>query len=224
MSCLSTKRSPRVILLTLALALTLSLCASGCAYIERRYAEPCKSHAYIAIDVRQYLNSRFNSNSQVRLGVVPYAVPANLSFRSTQDPGLGFDLAREIQSELLPTGTVPIVEVFNRTDWPAKNEEFFTGSFGAIALARDAGYDLVMTGYVEPLRSLDTMAAYTKIIEVESGITVYYGKSIVTTRRPEWDDMRASLWFGKEVPNQHYIPDLVTGLSRCIVHGVKSTD
>ncbi|NDC38842.1 MAG: hypothetical protein EBZ48_12460 [Proteobacteria bacterium] len=224
MSCSTSKQSQSVTFLTRLLALTLLCNATGCAVVARHYAEPCKSRAFIGANLADYISSRFDRKAPVRLAIVPYSVPANLSFANAEHPGLGTEMAWRIQSELLPTGLVPIVEVFNRQDWPAKKDEFFSGNFNALQMARDAGYDLVMVGSIQPQRSMDSFTARTKVIEVDSGTTVFYGESTVTTNRPSWEEARASVWLDKVTPNQLYIPDMLHELGRCIVRSVKSAD
>lgn len=224
MSCSTSMRAWGVTLLTRTLALTLLGSITGCTYITRHYAEPCKSRAFIGANLADYISTRFNRNAPVRLAIVPYSVPANLSFAGAERPGLGSDIAQRLQSELLPTGLVPIVEVFNRQDWPAKKDEFFRGNFNALQMARDAGYDLVMVGNIQPQRSMDSFTAQTKVIEVESGTTVFYGESTVATNRPGWEEARTAIWLDQVTPNQLYIPDMLHELSRCIVRSVKSAN
>lgn len=221
MSCGTSIRAQRVRLLTQLLALTLLSGVTGCAYITRHYAEPCKSRAFIGTNLEDYISSRFDKKAPVRLAIVPYSVPANLAFTSAEHSGMGSEMAARIQSELLPTGLVPIVEVFNRQDWPAKKDEFFSGNFNALQMARDAGYDLIMVGNIQPQRTIDSFTARTKVIEVESGMTVFYGESTVATNRPGWEEARASIWLDQVTPSQLYIPEMLHELSRCIVRSVK---
>ena len=232
MSWVTSVRKFGVILLTLrrpltpALAVTLAAGLSGCSYIHRHYVEPCKTRAYITMSVPDYINKRFAKHSPVRLAIVPYSVPANLSFKSSEHQGLGTELAWRVHQEILPTQIVPISEVFNRTDWPGKKDEFYTGNYGALSLARDAGYDLVMVGDVQPTTSLDTMTARTKIIEVESGITVYYGEATVVTNLHDIEKTASTFWLWptENKPSAQYISSLNDDIGRCIVHGIKEID
>lgn len=156
--------------------------------------------------------------SPVRVAVVPYSVPANISAIDNERPGLGNQLAWIIHRELINWGKVPIVEVLNRPDWPGKKEEFHTGNFGAIAAAREAGYDFVLVGYLDPQRSLDTATAYSKLIDVENGVTVYYGYATAMTRRPEMRDWSASLGLSKSRPDLQNIGELYDKLGWCVVN------
>ncbi|MCB0340129.1 MAG: hypothetical protein KDD53_11020, partial [Bdellovibrionales bacterium] len=128
------------------------------------------------MDLNEYISKRFPLKAPVRMAVIPFSVPANLSGYSDEHPSVGSKLAWKIHSLLLTTGRVPIVEVFNRQDWPGKKEEFFVGNFGAISNALEAEYDLVLIGYVEPLSTSHGMTIYSKVIDVDGGITVFYGR------------------------------------------------
>ena len=226
MSWVTSFRKIGVILLTLTLALTLTSGLTGCSYISRHYVTPCKNRAYITMSVPDYIKQRFHKNSPVRMAIIPYTVPANLSFKSTEHQGLGVELAWKVQQEILPTQIVPISEIFNRTDWPGKKDEFYTGNYGALSLARDAGYDLILVGDVQPTKSIDTMSARAKIIEVESGITVYYGEATVVTTRHEIEKTVTTFWLSptEHKPSAQYISALNDGIGRCIVHGIKEVD
>lgn len=204
------------------LALLSASLLSACSYINEHYTEQCNSHAYTRAVLSDFLTSRFHSNAPVRMAVIPFSVPANLSGYDTERPGLGNKLAWEVQAQFLHSGQVPIVEVLNRQDWPAKKEEFFTGNFGALAAAREAGYDLVFLGYLDPLRSLDSMNISTKLIEVESGITVWYGDTGVVTYAPELRKTKAALPWQRLDPSVVDSNALVERLARCVVKAVTS--
>lgn len=209
-----------VILLTLVSASLLC----GCSRFNRRYSEPCKSHAYSRTALSDFLTARFHSNSSVRLAVIPFSAPANISGLNSERPGLGLELSRKVHAQMLQTGLVPIVEVLNRQDWPGKKEEFFTGNFGAIAMAREAGYDLLLVGYVEKFKSLDRIKAYTKLIEADSGITVWYGDTEVFTNRSQLPKTDVGLW-GEQRPRADLLnmPAMTESLARCIVSAVTSS-
>lgn len=203
------------------LALAVALTLNGCSYLHTRYGETCNSRAYIQRDLEQFISARFHSKAPVRLAVIPFTVPANLTAKRNT-PGLQNELAWKVHQELASKNRLPIVEVFNRQDWPQKAEEFFTGNFGAISFSREAGYDLVLVGYLENFKSLDTMVAHTKIIEVESGMTVWYGKTTAHSRRPDFNQIESRLWLEDKRPDLIYSGPLVDDLARCIVNGVTS--
>lgn len=196
----------------------ISLCS--CSFVYDRYGESCKSHAYLHRGLHEFINSRFHYNSQVRMAVIPFSVPANLSAIDSERPGLGNQIAWQVHGHLLKSGEVPIVEVFNRQDWPYKKEEFFTGNFGGISMAREAGYDLLLVGSIEPSRDRDEMISHVKILEVESGITVYYGKISTSTLRRNMHELGSKLWLNDEVPSLMYTDELTQSLARCIIKAV----
>lgn len=201
----------------------LAIClVSGCSIIYDYVGESCNSHAYTQIPIREHINARFHLNAPVRMAVIPFSVPANLSASSDEQPGLGNELAWQVQAKLLKTGDVPIVEVFNRQDWPGKKAEFFTGNYGALAMAREAGYDMVMVGLVEKTTSLNALTVYTKILDVDSGITVFYGQEIVHSQRRRLDDIADTFWIIDKDPSLFYNRQMMNKASECIVTSVTS--
>ena len=215
-------RLPKSILhASVNLLTVLSACTmSACSLISEHYAEPCKSYAYNRSILADHLSSRFNTGEPVRLGIIPFNVQANLAYNSVERPGLGYELASRVHAELLKSGQIPIVELMNRTDWPGKKEEFFTGNYGAIYQARDAGYDLVMTGYVEPLHTLDSMTVYTRIIEVESGLTLWYGRTVVVSMRPEVHTTAEILGMERRDPSRVYFYPMIGEVAQCVANAI----
>lgn len=192
----------------------------GCALLERQLGESCNSRAYVATDIESYLMSRFNSKSPVRVAVIPFTTPANLTPRDNVAPTMGNTMAWLVQSEFLRTETFPIVEVLNRQDWPGKKDEFFTGNFGAISSARDAGYDLALVGWIEPITRLDTLTVSTKLFDLDSGITLWYGRTGVVTNRKDMEAVGAFFGLNDERPDLLYSNTLVERAARCIVNDV----
>ncbi len=164
------------------------------------------------------MDQRFTPKSPVRTGVIPFVVPANLSARSAQQPGLGNQLAWAVHRDLLETGIFPIIEVLNREDWPRKKEEFFTGNFGALAFARDAGYDMIVVGYLDEIKRLDTWRLHTKVIEVASGTTLWYGTSEVYTTRADLLETSSTIGLTDRRPDMQYSIQLLDAASSCIAY------
>ena len=208
----------------MVLTLLLGFSATGCAYIHGRYGEHCNSRAYTKTILTDYINSRYVSGSPVRMAIIPFSVPANLAYRDQERPGLGNQLAWSVQAEMLRSGAVPIVEVLNRMDWPGKKEEFYTGNFGAIEMARDAGYDLALVGNVEPVRSTADLIASVKILDVESGVTVWYGDVHAMTWREDADTVEDWAMLIDRQPNRLYFNVLTDKLAKCIVHEATRED
>jgi len=208
----------RAIFLTLLSAVSIG----GCAYFQPRFHvnQNCSSRVYVSSPIGEQISPRNGATHATRLAVIPFAAPSNLAGSSNELPGLGNTLAWRVHAEALASGEFPITEVFNRQDWPGKKEEFFTGNFGAISLAQEAGYDLVLTGFIENLRELNSLTAHTKLIDVSSGITLWYGKSSV--RAVEYRDPTVfdSMWRSSEKPAELYTASIADDLGRCVVQGI----
>jgi len=196
----------------------ISLTLTSCAYLQRHVIDDCKNRAFIGSNLRAFVSSRFHNPEAVRLGIIPFSSAANLS------PEIGRTLAMRIHQEMLPAGDVPLIEIFNRQDWPGKSEEFYSGNFGAISIAREANYDLVMVGMLAPMTRLDELVADIKIIEVDSGTTVYYGRSSFRTGDDDVTSNLDSLWLAQRKPNALVTPMVVDKLARCAVHGMRQVE
>jgi len=189
--------------------------AAGCTFTQR-HKEKCNLRAYLNNDLNNYVSSRFDSNAYVRMAIIPFSTPANLSWQNAQNQGLGKELAWKFQSEFLAAGTIPIVEVMPRDDWPGKREEFWTGNFGALAQSREAGYDFVLVGFVDQMKSLDSMTVHSKIIDSDSGVTVWSGSTTVTTKKSQIDRGRFGDIFNSRIqPDQLYLEDMVSLAASC---------
>jgi hypothetical protein len=200
-----------------SLTLMCAACLTGCAYLTDHIGETCKTHAYIRQGLSDYISKRYHSDAPVRLGIIPFTVPENLATVTNARPGLDATLAWRLHGAFLDYQELPIVEILTRQDWPGKKDEFFTGNFGALRMARDAGYDLVMVGYVEPLREVTSLTAYGKILDTESGVTVWYGRSEVYTRRKKIRDAESFLGLRDERQDYIYSAALTDELARCLV-------
>lgn len=211
--------NPRVIVL----ALWCALAGSGCTFFQPRFQvnQNCSSRVYVSSPVGDHVGgTAATSPRPLRLAVVPFSVPANLAGSNNELPGLGNTLAWKVHSEALSSGEFPVTEVFNRQDWPGKKEEFFTGNFGAISLAQAAGYDLVLTGLIDNIRDLDSLSAYAKLIDVSSGVTIWYGKSTIRAVEHRDASIFDSMWRSTDEPAQLYTAALADDLGRCIVRGI----
>ncbi len=202
--------------------MTLLCCVqlSACNFLSRQLTdqttETCKFRAYVHQPIEDWLNSRYQAKSPVRVAIIPFSVPANFTTESDERTGLDLELATVLQQELLRRGSFPIVEVFNRQSWPGKKEEFFKGNFGAISLAREASYDLVLVGLLEPLRSIDEITAYSKLIEVESGLTLWFGRVSANSARPDLRLAAATLGLTNRRPDLLSSAALSQELAGCI--------
>lgn len=206
------------------LTLSAIFLLSSCFLIHERYGEHCNSHAYVNRGLTDFIKSRFNYNSPVRLAIVPFSTAANLTAQYTERPGFGNEIAWKLHAYLLESGDVPIVEVFNRQDWPLKKEEFFTGNFGGLAMAREAGYDLVLVGYVEQQRNIRQIDAFVKLMDVESGVTVYYGKISSNTIREHFQDFEDTMLISDKRPSDLFLAEIKEKLPSCISEAILSDE
>lgn len=181
----------------------------------------CKSRAHVDIDLQEYLKTRFQTGSPVRLAIIPFSTQANLASQGNEQIGLGEKMATELQLRILSSGLVPISEVFKRHDWPGKKEEFSTGNFGALQYAREAGYDLVLVGVIDSLQSLTEMTARMRLIEVSSGITLHFGTSEVISHRRENEK---NFWYlgKKSPPSQLFINEIFETLVDCLATAIET--
>jgi len=162
---------------------------TGCLAIQNRYAEECKSRTYLRIPVQEHLSTEYSNNPMARLGIVPFVAPANFAGFGDSQPPLGSQLAWRLQAEMLHLNKIPIVEVTTWTDWPLKREDFFSGNFEAMQRARDAGYDLVFVGYLEESNPQE-VAVLGKMIDVNLGKTLWYGRALAFSRRNKLADLK----------------------------------
>lgn len=212
---LPTRPTFRVIFLTL-----LAAVFSGCSFLNRHVGETCNTRAYVRTDFEGFINQRFTPRTPVRMAVIPFDAPANLAGKDNELPGIGNRLSWGVQRELLGTEVFPTVEVLNRQDWPGKKEEFFTGNFGALSFARAADYDLVLVGAIEPITRVDEYVVHTKIIDVESGITLWYGTSRVVSNRADMLAVSSSLGLTDERPDLIPTNPLLQQAAECIAYDI----
>lgn len=207
----------------------LTLCvvaifAASCTTTQQ-HKESCNLRAYLDHDLEQYINGRFGSKAPIRMAIIPFSTPVNFAWQNSQHQGMGKELAWRFQSEFLTQGSLPIVEVFNREDWPGKRDEFWTGNFGSIAQAREAGYDLVFVGNVDPMRGINNLTIHSKIIDVDAGITIWSGTTNVRTEKPTINRSRLGDLFGPEhQPSQLYIDDMITLAAACTIEKINQVD
>jgi hypothetical protein len=215
----------RVVLLThSAVILMTSSLITGCAFIKNRSLDHCKTHAYVEMNLEDYLSQRYQKGSPVRLGIIPFATSVNLAQRPFQYRGFGNEIASQVQTHFLNRGTVPISEILFREDWPAKGTEFFSGNFGAISQAREAGYDLILVGVIDRYDPYREIVASTKMIEVESGMTIWYGETTAYTLRRDAQRSLDYLNLEDRKPSQNMSRELQRTLSKCISNEIHSRE
>jgi hypothetical protein len=200
--------------------LTLLAILPGCALINRHIGETCNTRAYVRTDIPGFIDQRFKGGTTARMAVIPFVTQANFTAQNSELPGISELLAWGVHRELLGYDTLPIIEVFNRQDWPGKKDDFFTGNFGALTLARDAGYDLVLIGYLDRISKLDEWTIHTKIIDVDSGTTLWYGTSRVATNRHDLLEVSSTMGLTDRRPDMLYTSPMVDEAARCIARDI----
>lgn len=184
----------------------------------------CKNDAHISTNVEDFISSRFKNGSPVRIGIMPFSSTAISSPFNPPRPELGDTIAWNLQQQLAKKELSAIVEVFNRPAMPGLKDEFFTGNFGALDLAREAGYDLVLVGYIDSPRSLTDITAHSKLIEVEAGMTVWYGTTTASSREKRLNRAYDNYIGDGEIPSNTYINELIEQLPRCIAQGITKAE
>lgn len=207
----------------LFLSLTFVLSACSVQNWSDRY-ESCKSRAYTNASVEDYIRTRFHSQNMIRAAVIPFDVPEIFARSGNESENYGQVLAQKFHQELLRAGTVGIVELFARDTWPGKREEFFSGNYGAIELARNAGYDLVIVGYLDPLNDDRTLSLQTKIIDVSTNATVWYGQTEVESKDRAWKSVFSRARLLKQRPDRFVFPDRTDALINCTVAQIQESD
>ncbi|MFN8388883.1 MAG: hypothetical protein U0136_01175 [Bdellovibrionota bacterium] len=154
------------------------------------------------------------------MAVLPFDVPETFAPPGNDAVNYGRELARKFEMELHSAGTVPIVELFDRDRWPGKREEFFKGNYRAIELARAAGYDLVLVGYLEELRDPTMMTIYTKIIDTQNQVTVWSAQTIVYSDARTIRTGMSKLELVKERPELFHFPERTDEVARCTVDSI----
>gem|GEM_PF-708022 len=200
--------------------LTLPVILSSCAMLFRHTGETCTTRAYVRTDIPAFIDQRFKGGVTARMAVIPFVTQANFTAQNSELPGISDQLGWTTQRELLAYDTLPIVEVFNRQDWPGKKDDFFTGNFGALSLARTAGYDLVLVGYLDRLYRLDEWTIHTKIIDVDSGTTLWYGTSRVVTNRHDMFEVSGTFGITSQRSDMLYTEAMVNEAGRCIARDI----
>ena len=197
--------------------LTLACFFSSCSFLGDQVGEVCNTRAWVRTDLESYIYQHFKNGEQARVGVIPFISQANLADRYDGQPGLGTQMAWAVQRELLATETFPIVQMLAREDWPGRKVEFFAGNFGSLAFARDAGLNFILVGYIDWPDRLDKWTIHTKLIDVASGTTVWYGSSTVTTSRPDMLEVSSTLGLTDRRPDNYHMQPIRDAAAACIV-------
>lgn len=182
--------------------------------------EGCKIDTILNVRVVEYLGTQYHSQTPARMAVIPFDVPESFARAGHESLHFGRELARNMQRQLLKGGEIPIVELLDQLTWQGKREEFFHGNFQAIELARNAGYQLVMVGYMDPIVNDKFFSVQTKIIDVTQGITLWYGRTTVHSLQRTSNKWLARFGLTDEQPSRFAFPERVEELTACTVAAI----
>ncbi len=187
--------------------------------------EGCNIRTYIDGGLKDYLSTR-NSSAQIpRFAIIPFEVPANFTRPGANSERFGHELARMFTRELLRQGDLGIVELFDRENWPGKRAEFFTGNYHAIEIARSAGYDFVIVGYLENIVNESDISVLTRVIDTSNSMTLWYAQSTVSSNermlRRTYSNMTKG-FLVRDQPDSFAFPERLNILVSCSVAGILS--
>lgn len=208
-------------LLLAATLLCFLLCLSACSLLGLpSKSEGCKTWTYAGGSLGDYITQRYHSQQLVRAAIIPFDVQETFAPPGNESRHYGRELARKFQMELSAAEVVPIVQLFNVDRWPGKREEFFEGNYQAIAFARDAGFDLVVVGYLEELRNDEELVLYTKVIDTSNYVTIWSGKTVSFSRARRLNKALEQTRLLKDRPDLFDFPERTNELTTCTLAGV----
>ena len=158
------------------------------------------------------------------MAVIPFDVPETFARSGPDSRNLGEQLARRFTESFTAVGVVPIVELFNRDNWPGKRAEFYTGNYGALEQSRAAGYDLVMVGYLEPQTNVETLSLATKIIDTQNQTTIWFGRTNATSNAKELNKFYSKTWLGKQRDDLFAFPERFDEMVSCTTNYIADED
>ncbi len=201
---------------SLFLFITISLCSCNLIHIpiDNSNATSCKIQAYIETPFIHYINTRYGSDSFIRVAIIPFDLPETFANNSTFYARL---LATNFKKHLLSTKEIAIVEMFDRDSWPLKFKEFRTGNHKAIEQARNAGYDMVLVGKVNKITNPNELTIETKMIDTNTSITLWFSKTTVLSHAKTLDKNMDSFGLSKYKPSKFYFKELLEEVSLCTV-------
>jgi hypothetical protein len=181
----------------------------------------CKIRSAVANPLTDYIAEKHEDNPLARLGVIPFANPANTSgWGGWGDitPPLGALLAQQVHRELLSRSPAAVIEYVPWNDYVFKNQDFFSANYLVISKARDAQFDFVLVGFIHPQSAPETIRASVKIIDVRDNVTVSYSEYSVSPPPPTiWN----SFFTKRPDINTNLQPEeLRQSLSSCISDGI----
>lgn len=185
--------------------------------------QDCNLHTYINLVLPDYVKQRYGKDAMPRMAVIPFDVPETFAPPGNESRHFGRELAQLFTTAFHSTGAITIVELFNRDRWPGKREEFFTGNFGAMQIARAAGYDLVLVGYLKDLTNDTDLVLLTRLIDTASQVTIWSGETKVHSEARDWRYLLSKLRLAKDRPELFEFPERARALASCTVEAITDT-
>lgn len=181
----------------------------------------CKVQAHIDQNFADYLKARYPSKQLVRAGIYPFEVPGTFFLAGgDQTKNFGLKLAEYFQRKFVEHQSPAIVEIFNRDRWPGKREEFFAGNYEALNMARNAGYDLVIVGFMEDPKDDQTFVIHSKVIDTSNNMTIWYGTATVVAHGREYQKNLARFHLASERPDLFYVQERADMAAQCSVDAI----
>ena len=192
--------------------------AGGCSYIPPREQPDCKIQAYIESGVIDFVSTRYRKHLPVRMGVLPFLVPENFAAGMGRKENYALELTRQFQSEIVKTGEISIVELFDFGSWPGRRDDFYSGNYQALQAARMAGYDLLFVGQMEDITNDQDLVMLTKVIDVVNGVTLWHGRTTVASHARKDRRLLSSFEIIKDQPELFSFPQRSEELVRCTIN------
>lgn len=188
------------------------------------FTDGCNLRAETNLQLQDYVSHRYGSDHPVRAAVIPFDVPESFALPGNDSEYFGRTLARKLVMELHRSAVLPIVELFNRDRWPGKREEYFTGNYRAIEQARNAGYDLVVLGYMENIQNDNSFTILTKVIDTSNQVTIWSASTEAYSLDRSW--RRSLAWFPlyDDQPNKFQFPEKIDTFAQCTVSGILTAE
>lgn len=143
----------------------------------------CSIRSYTDVGFLGYLSRQKDNGNPIRLAVMPFEVPQNFVLTYKRNRGnIGNSLARDIQMELKRSGVIDVVEYFDNPSWPGKRAEFSKGNFDSLKNARQAGYNLVLVGYLEEITNESDLNLQLKIIDTANFVTIWHVRTTASSK------------------------------------------
>lgn len=179
----------------------------------------CKTRAQVNSSLLSFIKARFKPEIPVRIAVLPFEVQESFSSPANNAADYGQTLATQLQSELMASGELQIVEFLDRR-WSGKRDDFARGNYQAIENARQAGYDFVIVGQLEPMAGESSIVVEARVIDVANGITLYRGETVAYSDEREANRFFAKTPFVRERPDYFYYPERTRLVAHCIVEEI----